>query len=99
MRTMLKPLLLGMALIIPAAVTANAQTYYYQRYPAYGYAYPTYSYPYSAYGYYGYPGYYGSSYYYPAARYPAPLAYWDPYAYARPYSDGAGPRASGHTGY
>src|SRR5437868_12201808 len=96
-RTMLKSALLGIGFVAALATTAAAQPYYPYYYPGYsyppGYSNPMYGYP------YGYTSYYGWPNYYWAPAYRTAPAYFDPYAWARPYSAGAGPAASGHTGY
>ncbi len=83
---------LAFGLLIGLAGAANAQAYYGGTYQ-YQYPYGGYS-QYTPYYYYG-PGY---SWYY-GPRYRRATPYGDPYVYWRPYSDGAGPKASGHTGY
>jgi hypothetical protein len=99
MRTMFKSALLGIGFVAAVATAAIAQPYYSYYYPSYsyypGYSYPTYSYPYGYASYYGWPN--QLNYYRPPYR--AAPAYSDPSAWWRPYSDGAGPKASGHTGY
>ena len=96
----------GLGLLVGAAVTVHAQSYALNsapnnyswspsNYPGYQTGAPTtpYYYYYPGYGYrYNYPTYN----YYAGSPYPSPTAYWDPYAALRPYSDNAGPKASGH---
>jgi hypothetical protein len=92
MAILIRSILCGSVLLL-AAATADAQPYY----PWYSYpAYP--AYPYAA---YTYPPYYSYGYRYPGSAYYGyrPTPYNDPYVARRPYSDGAGPKASGHTGY